>query len=474
MKKDYLKMMRDGQNLSFSEQIKMIIRLSIPAVFAQISSVVMQYIDAAMVGRLGPSDSASIGLVSSSTWLIGGLCSAACTGFTVLIAKKIGAKDEKGARDLVKTGLICAIFMSIIFSVISVAISGYLPIWLAGDEQIRKGATDYFLIFGLSLPAFQLNSICAGMIQCSGNTKVPGAVEIIMCVLDVIFNALLIFPSGVYSLLGKSFTFYGAGLGIRGAALGSALSELAVSLFLFYYLMKRSKILSFRKDEKTHFSFSYLPPAIKIAVPVAVEQFIICSAYIAFTRIVSPLGTVSLAANMFSIDAESLCYMPVYGIGIAASAIIGQSIGAKRNDLTRKIGWLSTIIGMTVMVFFGTLMYIFAPYMIGIMSPDPEIRALGTQVLRIEAFAEPLFAASIVATSVFRGAGDTIVPTCINLVSMWCVRIPIAATLAKSYGLRGVWIAMCVELCVRGLLFLLLLATRFKNRTMNNKYAIKE
>ena len=102
-------------------------------------------------------------------------------------------------------------------------------------------------------------------------------------------------------------------------------------------------------------------------------------------------------------------------------------------------------------------MYVFAPVMMAVLSPQAAVIAAGTEILRIEAFAEPFFAAAIVVTGVFRGAGNTLLPSLVNFVSMWGVRIPLAAWLAMSYGLRGVWMAMCMELCVRGSLFLMLL-----------------
>ncbi|WP_347493506.1 MATE family efflux transporter [Ruminococcus sp. HUN007] len=105
-------------------------------------------------------------------------------------------------------------------------------------------------------------------------------------------------------------------------------------------------------------------------------------------------------------------------------------------------------------------MYIYAPYMIGFLSDDEEIRRLGTEVLRIEAFAEPLYGASIIASGVFRGAGDTLIPSCLNFCSMWLIRIPLSAFLAPRYGLKGVWTAMCIELCIRGILFLIRLFTK--------------
>ncbi|MBQ9414009.1 MAG: MATE family efflux transporter, partial [Clostridia bacterium] len=373
MQNPYLSKMRDGAPLSLRDQIAMIVRLSIPAILAQISVIVMQYIDAAMVGRLGAADSAAIALSSSSTWLLGGLCMAAGMGFTVEIAKRVGAKDERGARNLVKIGLIVALLFSAVLAVIAASISPFLPIWLGGSPDIQYNATIYFLVFALSLPAVQLNSIAAGMIECSGNMAVPGALEIVMCGMDVLFNALFIFPSRTHTLFGLSLWIPGAGLGVMGAALGTALAELLTSLMLLYYLLFRSPILRLQKGEKAVFSATDLKKAWQIAWPVAVEQIVTCSAYIAFTRIISPLGNASLAAHIFSIDAESFCYMPGYGISAAATTMIGQSIGARRFDLTKKLAWLSTLSGVIVMTFGGVLLYIFAPHIIGVLSPDPEV-----------------------------------------------------------------------------------------------------
>ena len=146
--------------------------------------------------------------------------------------------------------------------------------------------------------------------------------------------------------------------------------------------------------------------------------------------------------------------MPGFGIGVAATTIVGQCIGARRREEARRLGWMCVILGMVVMGFSGFLMWVFAPQMIGILSPDPTIRALGTEILRIEAFAELFYGAAITAAGVFRGAGETLLSSVLNLASVWVVRIPLAIFLGSRYGLKGAWIAMCTELCVRGLLFL--------------------
>lgn len=454
MHKELLLKLRNGDKLTLKDSIKLTIQISLPAIMSQISTIVMEYADASMVGRLGAHDSASIGLVSSSTWLIGGLLNAASLGFSVQLAHRIGAKDNKEARNIMKIGLLSTMLFSIVMLMIAISIAKWLPSWLGGNKAIIDHASLYFLIFACQLPFQQLNNVAGGMLQASGNMKTPSLLNILMCLLNILFNLLLIFPSGTVGSLP------GWNLGIAGAALGTAFSQAIISLIMLYWLLRRSELLKLRKGEKMHFSKGYFISAFRIALPVALEQIAQDGAQIVSTRIVAPLGTKAIAANSFSVTAESLCYMPGYGIGVAATTMIGQSIGAKREDLTYRLGWLVTILGMAVMSITGILMYIFAPFMLATLTPDPSIQMLGVRVLRIEAFAEPLFAASIVATGVLRGTGDTMIPSLFNLVSMWLVRLPLAALLSPQIGLVGVWSAMATELSVRGILFLWRLSKR--------------
>ena len=188
---------------------------------------------------------------------------------------------------------------------------------------------------------------------------------------------------------------------------------------------------------------------------MAVEHVVFCAAQIVSTMIVAPLGPVAIAANTIGIVVESLCYMPGYGIGDAATTLIGQSFGAKRSDLIRSFSRLTVGVGMGVMTMLGVVMFLAAPFFMSMMTPDLMVQDLGITALRIEAFAEPMYAASIVVYGIFMGLGDTLVPCIMNLGSIWLVRIPLAAILAKTMGLKGVWLAMCIELTVRGLIFLL-------------------
>lgn len=177
-------------------------------------------------------------------------------------------------------------------------------------------------------------------------------------------------------------------------------------------------------------------------------------AMVAATVIIAPLGSVAIAANSFAVTAESLCYMPGYGVGMAAASLVGRSIGAGDEKLARRYGNICVSMGAVLMAGTGLLMMLICPLVFRLLTPDAAVRALATRVLRLELFAEPLFGVSIVAAGALRGTGDTLVPSLLNLGSIWIVRIGLALLLVPRLGLLGMWIAMTVELCVRGLLML--------------------
>lgn len=443
MKRDFLAEMREGKPLSFNEQVLLILKLALPAILAQISSIVMQYIDASMVGRLGAAGSASIGLVSSSTWLFGGVNMAIVTGFSVQVAQAIGANDEKHARNVMRQSYFVCVGLSVILAVLAALIAKPLPVILGGNADITADATKYFLVYGLSLPFVELTTLSGAMLQATGNMRVPSLLHVMMCFWDVVFNWLFI---------------YGLGLGVMGAALGTASAETLTAVFMMYFQLVKSPVLKLRAGEKTVFERGVLKRAAVISVPIAFEQVITTGAQVMSTRIIAPLGTVAIAANSFGVTAEALCYMPGYGISSAATTLIGQSIGAKRTDLTKRLGWMATVLGMSIMALTGAAMFAAAPFVLAILSTDADVVALATSCLRIELLAEPLFAASIVANGVFRGAGKTLAPSLINFISMWGIRVTLSLVLTKSMGLQGAWIAMAVQLSFLGIAFLVRLA----------------
>lgn len=471
-----LELIRTHQPLSIRQEIELIIRLSLPSMLAQLSTIMMFYIDASMVGSLGAKASASVALVTSTLWVFGGLTAAVAMGFAVQVAHFIGASDEYSARKVLRQAYVCATLCALILSSIGVFISTPLPHWLGGAPEICEDGSKYFLIFAISLPFMQLNFLSGAMLRCSGNMKIPSLVNILMCIFDVFFNFIFIFDSHEVNLLGFKFSVFGANLGVAGAALGTACAFiLSSAIMTFFAAIKSPKLSLLKEKESFKPQKEIVVKAIKIGVPIALQHLAISLAQIISTMIVAPLGIIALSAHSFAITVESICYMPGNGISEAATTLVGQSIGAKRPKLTFAFAKISVAVGVFVMSIAGILMYVFAPELLSIMTPVKEIQDLAVGILRIEAFAEPLCAVAIVSYGVFVGAGDTFAPSLMNFFSMWGVRLTSAYLMAPHFGLYGVWIAMCGELCFRGLIFLIrLLKGSWLKKALPKKMEIKE
>ena len=437
--------LRGGEPLSWGQGLRLTMLLAVPAILAQLSSVVMQYIDSAMVGRLGAGPSASIGLVASSTWILYGFGMAVNTGFSVQIAHACGASDFKRARQILRQALAGVLLFGLFLGLTGVGISGPLPSWLGGEEAIRADASGYFRIYSAFVPISLLGYAACAMLQASGNMKVPSIIYISMCALDVVFNYIFI---------------YVLDMGVIGAAWGTGIAEALTSVFSIWYVCTRSKELSLRGERGPRLAWGpTLRTAFGITGPLWLQNLVMRGAYVASTLIVAPLGAVAIAANAFAITAESFCYMPGYGLEEAATTLIGQSLGAKRKDVARTFACMTIGMAMLIMTSLAVVMFVFATPIMALLSSDPQVVALGAKVLRIEAFAEAMYAASIVGFGVCAGAGDTLVPTLLNFGSVWLVRIVLALILTPRFGLTGYWISMCIELNVRGLLFLLYVRT---------------
>ncbi len=426
-------------------QINRVWMLSVPAILTQITTIAMQYIDSAMVGNLGANASAAIGLVSTSTWLMGGVGSAVSAGFSVQVAQYIGAGEAHNARRVAKHGFLTSLIISILIAALGILISNPLPRWLGGEEVLWKDASAYFMVFAITMPFMDLNWLASGFLQSAGNMVVPSILNSVMCVLDVIFNACFI-PR----------------YGVLGAAMGTGLATVVVCLAELWFCCLRYEPLRLNRKENCPLDVSILKRALKIGTPVGAESIAMSGASVVSTMIIAPLGAVAIAAHSFAITAESLCYMPGYGISTAAATLVGQSIGAKDHRLARRYGYITVAFGSAMMALTGIIMFVACPFVFRLLTPVEEVRTIAAQILRIGLLAEPLYGASMVSSGALRGAEDTLVPSILNLFSIWVVRLGLALLLVPLYGIHGMWIAMAVELCVRGLLLLC--------RLMRSKY----
>ena len=446
--------MRQGETIPLRDTAGVVLMLSIPSILEQIVVTAMEYIDAAMVGHIGAEATAAIGIVSSSTWLLHGILVGLYNAFSIQIAQYLGADRQQDARGVLRQAMLFNLAAGLAAAAFGIGISGHLPGWLGADVSLQANASAYFAIWSAALPFTMAMGMYTSMLRASGDALTPGLISVLVCVLDAIFNFFLINPTR--TLWG--ITVWGAGLGVPGAALGTALATVVGGLLALCILLFREGPLCIHKPGSWKITRACIRNLGKVGVPLAAERAALSSAQVLQVRIVSQLGTVAIAANSLGVSAEGLCYMAGYGIQGAAIALIGQAVGAHRKDMAKRFAWLCTLMGMGIMTLTGAGLFAFAPALMSIFTADAAVIALGARVLRIEAFAEPMFGASIVASGAMQGAGDSTACFVLNIFSMWGIRLTLAFLLAPRLGLVGVWGAMCFELCVRGLLFLIRLA----------------
>ncbi len=432
--------MRENKKISLKTQLMLVIFLSVPAIFEQLVSTAMSYIDTAMVGSLGYQATAAIGVVASTTWLFGGIATSCALGFSVQVAQYLGADRKKDARNVVCQGMLFNLLFGLLLGVIIIILSFFLPSWLGADVSIQKDATYYLAIVGAFMPFNILAMLCSGFLRCSGNALLPSIMNILMCVFDVIFNALFI---------------YGLHLGVIGAALGTGMSQVVVAILLVILVVKKDGPLKLLGDENFKFTKQILLNAFHLATPSALERITLSLAQIVMTSIVSSMGAISVAVNYVAVSAEGICYLPAYGIAGAATTLVGQSIGAKRKDMAKRFANLTTLLGFILVLFMSLFMYGYAPLLVSMLTQNKEVIAQASICLRIVSFSEPLFAISIVVIGALRGAGDSKRPFILNALSMWGVRVLVIALFTKQYGVIGVWATMTFELVFRGIIFLI-------------------
>ena len=419
--------MRRGEQVPLRHTMQVVLTLSIPSILQQIVVTAVEYIDAAMVGHIGASATASIGIVSSSTWLMHGMLAGLYMSFAIQVAQYLGADRQDDARGVLRQSMIFNLVVGLAAAAFGIGISRFLPGWLGADPSLQADASAYFAIWSASLPFLMIMGTYSSMLRSSGREMV---------------------------VFGRTMTVWGLGWGVPGAALGTALATAISGVLTLAILLLRDGPLCIRKPGSWHITKACLQNLWKVGAPLAAERAVLSSAQVLLIRIVSGLGTTAIAANSLGVSAESLCYMAGYGIQDASLALVGQAVGANRRDMAKNFAWLCTGMGIGIMALTGVGMYIFAPNLMGIFTADAAVIALGAQVLRIEALAEPMFGASIVASGAMQGAGDSTGCFVLNLVSMWGIRLTLASLLAPHFGLVGVWMAMSFELTMRGVLFL--------------------
>ena len=328
---------------------------------------------------------------------------------------------------------------------ITLAVSPFLPGWLGGAQEIRKDASIYFAIICAPMLFRAASIIMGAALRATGNTKTPMLISTLMNVVNIILNFLFISPSRTMTVFGHTFTVWGAGWGVAGAGIASALSLVLGGTLMTVAAWRCPQLgLSFRG---IRFDRDVMGQCVRVGVPIAGERVLFSFGQVIFTAITARLGTVAMAAHSIALTAEQAFYIPGYGMQTAAATLAGYSAGEKSEKHLMQYSATIMFIATLLMTVLSAALFLFAEPIMSIFTPDRQVVELGGLALRIVSISEPFFAVLVILEGIFSGLGDTKAPFVFSLISMWGVRLTSTwlCVVVFKLGLGAVWLCMSAD-----------------------------
>ena len=424
------------------KMIGIILALAWPTMLEQLMQTAVQYIDTAMVGSLGTQATAAVGATSTVNWLIGSTISALSVGFLSFIARSLGAGDQSAAKRASAQATLAVLVSGVVFTAIALSLSGLVPVWMQVDESIRALCSTYFFILYLPMLPRAASIIFGTVLRAAGDTKTPMKIGVLVNLVNVALNFLLIYPTRELRVLSLAFTMPGAGLGVIGAAIASAISFVVGGVYITLVVWKHPMVSP--KGQRLRPDWQILRPCLKVALPNMLQRFGTSLGYVAFAAMINSLGEISTAAHTIANTVESAFYIPGYGMQTAAATLAGNAYGARDGKRMKDLAAMFIPIEIGLMIVSGSLLFAFAPSLVRIFSSSAEVIALGSTVLRMVAVSEPFYGFSIIIEGMMQGVGKTKQPFIFNLAGMWLVRIAgtFVCTQLIGLGLVSAWACM--------------------------------
>ena len=452
----------------YKSLLPVVFTLAWPTMLEELMQTAVQYIDTAMVGKLGTDATAAVGSTATVNWLVGTTIYAFGIGFLAYISQALGAGQEERARRASAQSVLMVLLTGVLFTGLTASLSGYVPVWMQVEPRLRPLAARYFFILYLPMLPRAASVIFGTVLRAAGDTRTPMRVGVGVNLLNVALNFLLIYPSRRISLLGLSFSLWGAGLGVTGAAIASAVSftfgGAAITLALLRHPRISPRGCSIRPDR------DILRPFFRVALPNMAQRFTTSLGYVVFAAMINALGDTATAAHTVANTVESAFYIPGYGMQAAAATLTGNAIGMRDRQRQKDLSVVIVGLEVAMMLVTGGLLFVFAPQMVRLFSRDPRVIDLGSRVLRMVAVSEPIYGISIVVEGMLQGAGKTRAPFVFNVIGMWGVRI--LGTLLFTRFLRGglvsAWGCMIAHNLLLCLLFVLYYR-RLERKSFNGK-----
>jgi MATE family multidrug resistance protein len=450
------------------ERTHSVLNLALPAVGEQMLNMLVGLADTFMVGHLGASAVAAVGLSNQAVMLVTTFFAAVATGVTALVARHIGARETGSAEGILGQGYLLGAALGLLGTVLSLALAVPIMIALRAPADVVIPGANYLSIVSTTFLLAAWMFIGNAALRGSGDTRSPMLVMLVVNVVNIAVAYLFIYGPGPFPQLG-----------VEGSALGAAAGRgvgglLVTGLLLRGRAIRRRSTSAVAEEQgaesalesgsaaagvdKLRLRPRLLRPDViplrrilNIGLPAGAEQLMMRLGMITYATTVAALGTAAFAAHQIALQAESLSYMPGFGFAVAATTLVGQGLGAGDPGRARADTYQAYRLALVLMSFMGLIFFFFPEQIMSIFIEDPAVIRLGVWPLRLVAFSQPMLATMMVFAGALRGAGDTRATLGITAAGLWLVRVPLAFLLTPTLGLVGAWIAMGIDLNLRGL-----------------------
>ena len=421
-----------------------VVKLALPAVGENLLVTMVFLVDTLLIGWLkDPAALAAVSLGGMFLNIANQLFTAVSVSATALVAHAWGAEDYERARRIAAQ----AIVVAILFAIITIAVlwplaTPLLVLMGASTRAVALGAQYMRIILLTSLLGFPM-IVLNGIMRGSGDTRTPLVLTLVMNIWHVLVAAALIFGPGPLPALGFS-----------GAGWATASARLVGGILALYLIMSGRRFLRVQWRELLHWDGALIGQMLRLSVPTGSESVVARFGYILFMRIVSGLGEMPLAAHQIAINIESLSYMPGFGLSVASTTLVGQSLGAKKPELAEESIRSAMRISLVVMGAVGVIFALFGPALAALFGSTPEVVALAGSAVRIGALEQLPVAVQMVLAGSLRGAGDMRTPMYATLLGVLFFRVPIVYLFAVvlGWGLDGVWVGTALDWTARAAL----------------------
>ncbi|MBI3761022.1 MAG: MATE family efflux transporter [Chloroflexi bacterium] len=449
-----------------------VLALAWPSVLEQTLLTMVGLVDTYIVGHLGAQAIAGVGLGGQVLNLSTALFSAVGVGATALVARSIGARDEKEANALAEQSVLIGLALGAIVSALVFAFAAPIIRALGAEEEVVRLGSTWLRIVAPSFIFIGLVLVGGAILRGAGDMRASLWVMTLVNIVNI--TLALSLTRGFFGL---------PKLGVVGTGIGASAGQIAGGILILAMLLRgRAGIRLARGLRATHLRelrsraggarrgnagaiaaiSSLLRPdltrirrVLSVGLPAGAEQMLLQLALLNMAGIVTRFGTEAYAAHQITIRLSSLSYLPGWGFSVAATTLVGQELGARRPDRARSVVKTSWALALAVMTILGGLIFAFDGAILRLFTDDAAVIAAGIPVLRISALAQPLLATAFVFSGALRGAGDTRATMVITIASIWGLRLVLAYLLGIVFGLGliGAWLAFSADFGSRALFF---------------------